>query len=293
MPILRSLELTDYDIDRRQIRKATLFQQLEDDEVMFRNMIHPMRWEDSRVRGWGRPAMGILFSLPIAIHKAGIYLTNLDIQISPPEDFSPLAPTEADLCDLKASMKQMKFFNFWIRGREASFWPRRPVDEVKHVVKYESALLDTANLRRISLDVHCLWDENMPPRLSLLKPRPWPQLRSFSLWGVPAHYTELAQILDGREKPITFVNLRDTHLISGTWADILDLLRNTYMGCTSLEYPTGAECDTLSDEDRKRIFLSSVGLDHLVVRSLAERYIARLVATNPLRDLAGDMEDAE
>lgn len=151
-------------------------------------------------RGWGKPDMDILFSLPIAIHKAGICITSVDIQVSLLADFSLLAPTDADLCDLTAAMQRLKDLNFWIRGRYASIWPTRPVDEVEHLVKFVSAILHTASVRQISLDLSFLWDEFTPPRSSAFPLRTWPQLDSLFLCGMPVSYMELVQVFAEREK---------------------------------------------------------------------------------------------
>jgi hypothetical protein len=72
-----------------------------------------------------------------------------------------------------------------------------------------------------------------------------------------------------------------THLLSGTWAEALDVLRRKAR-YTTIEYPSGGELEDMPKEDREDIFLRQKGRRNS--DSKAEQYIAGRIEQNPLRE---------
>jgi hypothetical protein len=81
----------------------------------------------------------------------------------------------------------------------------------------------------------------------------------------------------------------EIHLLSGKWTEALDLMRRKKANYWSLEEPSGAECDTMLDEEKEAIF----GKNRKAYweKSKAERYILEWTDKNPLRSDAGDTEE--
>lgn len=191
-----------------------------------------------------------------------------------------------DLVALTASVQRLKQFK--LRSQEVrprTFWPPVPEAEVEHVKTFLRALLDTPSLEDLSLDLTFLWDhDNMPSSTSLgsiFTFRSWTKLHNL-FWRIcPLHLEEFKQFISNLPASIEFISPYATHLLSGTWAEALDVLRGKAR-YTTIEYPSGGELEGMPKEDRENIFLRQRGRRES--DSKAEQYIAGRIEQNPLRE---------
>jgi hypothetical protein len=109
------------------------------------------------------------------------------------------------------------------------------------------------------------------------------------LTAYPIHLTELKKFLVKFDNRI-YLCLRRIRLMSGTWADALDILCSKADCDSRLEDPSGAECEDMSDEEMKAIFGRGPEPDYR--QSKATEYIrwgglgfsdGYLMARNPMR----------
>jgi hypothetical protein len=136
----------------------------------------------------------------------------------------------------------------------------------------------------MNLDFGFLWDHEEPPFVSLgsiITLRPWRNLWCLYWRNVPLHLTELEQFIDQLDTPIKLMGMHSMHLLSGSWAEGLDVLRKKSTAYSRFEHPSGAECDALSNEDRKAIF--EMPARAVLDVSRAEEYIRGEIKQNPLR----------
>ncbi|KAH7312977.1 hypothetical protein BKA65DRAFT_600519 [Rhexocercosporidium sp. MPI-PUGE-AT-0058] len=222
-------------------------------------------------------------TLPVAIHKAGTSLTSLDIQSLLPGEHFSLVPWDKDLKELTAAMQRLKTFQFVpLQTRDQTHRLIRQSGELNCLKSFISAILDSPSLETISLNLRELWDNNTFPAqglFSLLHLRPWPKLSWVSLRSTPLRLEEMAEILHSSDTPIRFWG-RSLHLQDGSWADGLDLLKRKATNESTLDRPTGAECDTMSKDELDNIF--QVSGDNWPLNK-AELYIRGYSVKNPLR----------
>ncbi|PSS13293.1 hypothetical protein M430DRAFT_267445 [Amorphotheca resinae ATCC 22711] len=284
MPTAKRLELRDEDFNST-MRRAGYFAQADDNEVLVQDMLLPITWEEARLHGLGQPPAEVLVKLPGAIHKAGALLTGLDIEVSPPEDYAVPAPSEEDCHDLTAAVQKLKTFNFRTRCLKGpSFWPAREPAEVEDLGRFLTALLDTESMEDVRLSFNSLWDSESPPLFSLgytITLRTWQNLRFLSLDAVPIHLAELERLINQLDRP-KIVRIDGMHLLSGSWAEGLDILRRKFTNYSSFNNPSGAECEVLSDEEKEAIFARPPTDRWATTR--AERYLLGYIDQNPFRD---------
>ncbi|KAF4625105.1 hypothetical protein G7Y89_g13064 [Cudoniella acicularis] len=290
MPVAERLDIRD-DCFRTKKRRRTLFDQADDDKVLIDQMMFPIRWEDAREHDLGPPPAEIALKLPSAVHKAGGALTYLEIQLSPPDDLSVFETSEEDRHALRAAVQKLKTLTFELRsGTTASDWRQYNQDEVKILSEFVGAILGTDSIEHISLDLSFLWDQEMPPLHSLgsiFTGRRWSKL-NFICWDAMClHQSELEQFIDGLEKPFWYSIIRRLYLMSGSWADCLDILRRKAGNSISFEDPSGAECEELNEQEIKSIFGKSY--EYYGRKSLAEKFLTNWPGVgNPFREDSGN-----
>ncbi|KAF3397365.1 hypothetical protein DPV78_007634 [Talaromyces pinophilus] len=124
-------------------------------------------------------------------------------------------------------------------------------------------------------------DESAPVSMgSLLVPRHYPNLEILRLTDFPLHLKELKRFLECLNGPICFF-MDELWLLSGTWAEALDLIREKAWWESYVVRQHGAECDDMSEEDYEAIF----GKDRLPSLSdagTATRYVRGMIKNNPL-----------
>jgi len=268
------------------------------ERFLVRRLTLPINFEEARSRQLVGPPSGLLLKLPVAIHKAGVSLTHLDIKVSPLLDYSAFASSAADLRALTASAQTLKHFSFEHRGKESTLFPIRDQEDVKEGrKKLLKAFLDTPSLEHISMDFPTLWDDENQPSYnfaSILYFRTWENLGHLSTNYFPLQLEQLEQFANKLHPIIRFVYMSSTRLLSGTWAEALDLLRQASLPRNHLEKrylmsiraPRGGELDTMSREEISAIFEETKEKGWRE-RSLAEKYMSGLIEKNHLRDFEG------
>lgn len=116
-----------------------------------------------------------------------------------------------------------------------------------------------------------------------------PQLRKITLSNLSCTQQQLESILGALSILKIHIKLKGIHLLVGSWATVLDKLRQYHQSEWIVDDPAGGECDTLSNEEKRLVFGNprSRSNDEL---SLAECYIAGIPGYfNPLR-LEEEME---
>lgn len=121
-------------------------------------------------------------------------------------------------------------------------------------------------------------DENAPVDMgSLLVSRHYRNLEILRLTECPLHLIELKRFLEGINGSI-YIFMDELFLLSGIWAEALDLIREKAHWELYVIRQHGAECDDMSEEDYEAIF----GKDG--VPSLSDtRYVRGMIKNNPLR----------
>jgi len=277
-------------------KRPYFFEQAKDNEALGRGLVFSIGWEEARVYNLGQPPAEILVKLPLAVHKAGVLLTGLSIELSIPEDFEAFAPSEQEAQNLTAAMQRLKTFEFCPRGTKGpSFWPAREPEEIQHLSRYLTAILDTETIDRIHLDFSSIWDQDTQPTFSLgpiISLRSWPKLFAFASIAVPFHLAELERFIDHISPATMILDMNQMHMLRGNWADGLDLLRKGAVKYCNLKHPAGGECEVLSEEKYKAIFANPTRQGFYDETSKAEDYIRGYIDQNPLRDESGELQHA-
>ena len=148
-----------------------------------------------------------------------------------------------------------------------------------------STLLDSKSIEDMHLDVGFLRHPENPPLFSLgsiVTRRTWKNLSYLSWSEIPLHLRELEQFIERHETPNMCMWMKEMRLLSGTWADALDIFRKKPTRRLTFEEPLGAECEELSDEEQKAIFRKPH--DAWYMSSRAEKYVKGCIDSNPLRE---------
>ena len=116
-------------------------------------------------------------------------------------------------------------------------------------------------------------------------------LISIAWRSVPVHQIDMERFFQQLEKPLQFMCLSGLHLLSGSWAEMLELLQAAYKGSYHVTFsnPRGAECDELISEEVATIFKPP--RDDPWSKSQAELYILGYVRQNPLKAVEDDPND--
>lgn len=288
MPFARHLEVRDFDHQAAR-QSPSYVQQANNNEALLRRLLMPHRWEAATASHLGpTPTVELLVQLPIAIHKAGTLLHDINIELSPPDDFSRLDLSAEDCLDLKAAAQHLKRFKFRPTTKYFDRWVQRSASEFQILAQYLAALSDTPTLEDSSISLDSLWVNKTPPQWSLgpiINLCSYPNLRYVYWDGFSVNLFELEAGINHMGETLSTLTIRRMHLLSGTWAEALDILRAKFQvsGFSLVfEFPSGAECDDMDDEERDKIFGKNE-YEGYYKRSLAEQYIRGRIDLNPLR----------
>ncbi|KAL8997609.1 MAG: hypothetical protein Q9169_003156 [Polycauliona sp. 2 TL-2023] len=286
MPLAARLEYQEHDFQSSHWRRTSPLLVGEDSDLLWQ-MLHPMTWDEGREWGLSTPHVNLLAVLPGALYQAGAVLKSLVVNLSSlPESYDILTTAEAD--SLSMSVQHLKQVQIELRGFRMANDAEYTLDlaEVEYFRRYIDALLSTDSIEKIYLDLSCLSNQERPPLTdlgSLMTFRTWENLKIVSWRGVPLHQVDLERFLQQLRKPLLDLTLCSVHLLSGSWAEVLEILRRAPTGCrTSLSNPRGAECEELSVEEQSRVFDKPKD-DRIWGNSQAEEYIEGYLDHNPLK----------
>ena len=247
--------------------------------------IWPQSWDVARSKQLDDQPKEILLQLLLSVFNNGIPINYLCVELSPATDLS-IPATKEQLQQLTAGTERLRVFDFRCSAPETD---RGPIvdhgpEEIASLGSFISACMGGKALRRLDVDLDLTLDESgpQPPASmgSLLTLRQCPDLKTLQLSHYPLHLSELKTFLNGLNAPL-HITLDNGLLLSGTWAEVLDLIRGkTSWG--SVTEPRGAECDDMSEEEILAIF----GNERFAApgkESKATRYVIGYTDENPLR----------
>ena len=284
MPLATRLEFREFEFGAGRWKLTGSFREGDDDYYLWQ-MLLPMRWHVGRQWALGTPHADVLVDLPIAVHETGTMLKGLDLEISslpdPHESFSP-----ADMRKVSMAVQQVKDMNVhmgcsYLADSESANNPAY----LEYCHQYIGALFNTDSTEDISLDLQCFASEVMPPVTdlgSLMTFRLWENLVAVTWQSVALYQADFKRFFQLLQQPLQYLQLTSVHLLSGSWAETLEILRaGPTGGYVTLSSPRGAECEDLGDEEKARIF-KRADYEHWT-KSLAEKYIIGYSEHNPLK----------
>ncbi|KAI0184585.1 hypothetical protein EV127DRAFT_443940 [Xylaria flabelliformis] len=271
---------------------------LDQENSLLDHLLLPMGWSDTKKYMLGPPPFHLIGELLFSIERLGIPLKGLDIETPPPTGLFPTSDmaTTHDLGVLRTTFKQLETIsfcpqtNFWDQH-----WTKRAPEEWIDFIDFLLHLLHTRSLRKIHLNFDFMCNYDPPPQLSmarLLLSYIWPNLQDLYFNG-PFHLKELKAIVKPLRRTVKLQWCG--YLMSGSWADVLDLLRERNAPCQQLGDGNadggvhGQECDRMNDSVRQSIFRQNHFLE-----SKATQYIREELPSNPVRDWEmGDLNAPE
>lgn len=206
--------------------------------------------------GGGCDSTPLAVQVPLAIHAAGSSTVDLAVQFF----CSPMSPMVIDVHDqnqascLKVAAENLKVFTFEDHtdylSTARTFCAFSTYFGIVSGAGKLAALtvsLKPMPKRRYTSQPECRYIG------SLLASFRWPHLREINLTGVPFHLTDLKSFIE-KLRPEACVALNYTYLLSGTWAEGLDLLRTRANAGSWVDSLTGAECHSISSDQLGQIF---------------------------------------
>ncbi|KAI0903266.1 hypothetical protein F4823DRAFT_619257 [Ustulina deusta] len=263
---------------------------LDQPDSLLNCLLLPVGWSDVRQRrlGWlAPPPSHPICELLLSIQQLGISLVGLDIETPPPvpsSSASNMAITH-DPTVFHHAVKRLKAVSFNLRDIWGKYWTGRAPEEWAYLTSFLLSLLHTDSLRKISLNFNFMRTDDPRSLLSmapLLLSYTWPNLQHLYFNG-PFHFEELKAAVKplGQNAKLQWCG----YLMSGSWADVLDFLRERNGPKQELGDQNGSiygqECDRMSEDERNFIFWNDLRF-HLTSR--ATDYIRRCLASNPVRD---------
>lgn len=292
MPNMKRLEIVDW--DRFSLFDApSFFSRGNGWDALMNDMVQPFSWEKASLYSSSQPPMGVLTTLPWAIHEAGGLITDISIELSPREHFGCFGLLEADVQNIRCAAQRLQRFSFYLNHDDSDSWRSRDFVEIDKFCRFLMAFLDSASVEEITINLRALSSEQDTASASLLTLgqiltlRSWPSLSYINLGAIPIDFNNLEQFVNQLCSPAVYVSMNYIHLLSGTWGAALDLMRKINPEDWSLDCPTGAECDMMSDEEKQAVF-GTYDRRHWE-KSKAEMYIMKWIDKNPLRGDTGEM----
>lgn len=276
MPAARKLVFGDGDF--KSSKERTLMRCGADGwGSLYRYMLEPMAGYLVKRDGLELPSYQCISTTISAIRSAGVLLDSVNVDISTPGCPGALVPAQDIRPVFSSGMQQLKEFVF--RCEDSA--NRQEADDI---CKFLSTCLDTSSLQELSLDFRNLEGEAARVNVGhIMGSKSRYTLTDIFLRHVAMDLSELVLFLKRLPQPMAYIHLDDFRLLSGTWSEALDALRNKRSRIALLAGPSGAECDDMSRADYERIF----GNGTYGKQSEAELYIGNqiLLPRNPLQTL--------
>lgn len=215
-----------------------------------------------------QPPTKLLYELPNAVARAGNPLTRLRIQLDSLTEQKPRL-SEQEAKDLISAAKHLK-------ALEIDYDPQVRAEQ-HNFYNFVSLLSKGKNLRSVSFTFGRSIKEgdwSAQPLLALL---PWAKLRKISLVNFPIHGDELSELLKNLT-PGTYVELIGVCLLSGLWANLLDVLLAKATCNSEVRQVSGKEDQGLGVVE----FGRQVGHTYDTLNP-ATKYIRGELSDNPLR----------
>ncbi|KAK2615304.1 hypothetical protein N8I77_002069 [Diaporthe amygdali] len=202
-------------------------------------MLHTVCWQKARVIGIDNPLTKLLYEIPLAIHQAGSSLAHLKFDLTPPHIFE-LSLDSDRMSQLESFAQSLQSFKFGVRAEPQNVWrPSRGQEENMDLSKFLTAFMRSPKLDSMALDFafqerDCLEDNRMhdPDRTSigpLVISIPSPELQNIHLKNCSLHLRDLHALIDHLSSGQVVLGLWYVYLLSGTWADVVELLRDAVL----------------------------------------------------------------
>lgn len=279
MPVARRLEFHDI---RYCAGESFQIERVEDDDHVFQMLLRPAEWFREKPHDTSGPPIEIMTELPIYLHRAGIQLATLTIDIQM-NRYTSLMDGDIDTTELSAAMQGLKLFKY--RPKLDRMWFDNDPADFQPLLLFLHSVLDTASIRRICLEHHAVF-----PRIlaafdlgPVMVFRQWPNLEALSLRRTAFHLKDLESLLRRHSPALQALRLDRVYLLSGTWAEVLDLMRTAGLRFLGVWYPSDPEGKALCTDSN--VFAP----DEATEMSPANRYICGYTDENPIR-LAGETE---
>jgi hypothetical protein len=252
-------------------------------------------WAAARSNGLDDQPKEIFLQLMMAVFDIDIQINYLCINSSSAADL--LVPaTQEQLQHLAARTEQLRVFALRgsVFGTDVEPIFDYGPEQIASLCSLISSCRGGKALTRLDIDMNFTLHKFAPrPLVSmgpLLVSRHCPDLRALSLSVFPLHLRELKTFLGGLNGPLC-ITLFNVLLLSGTWAEALDLIRQKANYLSFMARQRGAECDDMSEEDIMAIF----GKERIPLpgeHGEATRYIRGYAKENPLRIREGTSASA-
>ena len=220
-------------------------------------LVHAEDCDSARVEQRNDQPTGIFLHLLLAVFNKGNPIDYLSVELSSATNLS-IPATQEQLQQLTAGTEHLRVFDL---GGFASNRGRRPtadhgLEQIASFGSLVSACMGGKALRRLSARLSFALDDfSLQPPVSmgsLLAPRQCPNLKTLNLTAYPLHLNELKGLLRCLSGPLS-INLNHVLLLSGTWAEALDLIRDKADGDSFVKRQLGAEMNC----QRKKCWPSS------------------------------------
>ncbi|CAL8578327.1 hypothetical protein XPA_004116 [Xanthoria parietina] len=233
MPRARRLELREHDGESPR-RKGWAPFRAGDDLYFLYLVLRPMTWGEGRLWALGAPHIDLL-GLPSAFHEAGTILKSLNINITSPPEAQDALTAEA-MRSLSLSVQQLKYIEIKLLGHATENFTELgqafDTTELQYLRDYVDAVLNTDSIECLSLDFSCFSDEATGPLTdlgSLMTFRRWENLVDVSWNSVSLYQKELERFFRQLRKPLKYLHLSSVRLLSGLWAETLEILRTVLL----------------------------------------------------------------
>ncbi|KAI8954135.1 hypothetical protein F4801DRAFT_596194 [Xylaria longipes] len=191
-------------------------------------LLSSMTWSEPREYGLGPRPSHLIGELLLSTQRLSIPLKGLSIEAPPPPTASLSTSNTATIHDpavLRAAVEQLETISFHPRPNIwDDDWTGRAPEEF-YFTDFLLDLLHTKSLKRIYLNFYFMVTDYPPPKLSmapLVLSYTWPKLQQLYFNG-PFHFKELKAVVKrlGRNVKLQWCG----YLMSGSWVDVLDFLR--------------------------------------------------------------------
>lgn len=266
---------------------------------LYRQLVHTKSWNswsDNESPEATRLPIGLLHKLPLEVMKAGTTLTRFDVFVSLPSTVHfEVHFSQHDISGLQSIGKSLRAF-----GYHGPSVPEHT--NLKRLSEYLKALATGPNLRR--LDIGAIAEGTTMPMGIFLRPTPKlsKDLEVCNLFDCAFHLHELKAFLGPFKPKSLHIYWKYTILLSGTWAEALDILREKAHRISILEGARGAECDVMPLGDVFAIFLRRFRHGPRSLSSgeyecsIATEYIQSMSVQklqNPLLPIVAEVEDRD
>lgn len=274
LPRANHLEVTDWDTIHWGPRSLHLLRRLDiSDQRSLVNSLSQWRNPFDMVQGTkylylvpGVTCIGILRPAETAI-------ASLNIQISlPGHIYTQLSLVNLQEDQLRFSLRDLRSFRFESWDQSPPH-PELELQGFQAFARFLHACLDSERLECLVIDPNLAFSSEE----SLIRLRPWTKLKYVVLERLPVSESDLEGLtapIASRRKGCLIMN--DVRLCGGTWASVLEMLRNRPIRVSLGSFQNGAECDTRPDGGVE-VFSRNQGLP-----SFAEYYVRGEDMLNPI-----------